>query len=127
RSPFGANQFFSLLLPMLLMISGFVLLLACSNVANLMLVRHVARRRELAIRISLGASRGRLVRQLLVESILLAFGGGIIAVAMTVWTSGSLMRFIPQTDFPIYLNITTDRTVLGAALLISLFTGILFG
>ena len=127
RSPFGANAFFSTLLPMLMSISGVVLLLACANVANLMLVRSVARRREIAIRMSLGASRWRLVRQLLVESLLLALAGGAIAMLITVWTSGSLMRFVPQTDFPISMTIQADRTVLVATLVISLFTGIIFG
>jgi predicted permease len=127
RSPFGANAFFSALLPMLMAISGFVLLLACANVANLMLVRSVTRRREIAIRMSLGASRWRLVRQFLVESVVLALAGGAIAMFATVWTSGSMMRFVPQTDFPIHLSIQADRTVLIAALVISLLTGIVFG
>ena len=127
RSPFGANVFFATLLPMLMAISGFVLLLACANVANLMLVRSVARRREIAIRMSLGASRWRLVRQLLVESVVLALAGGAIAMLATVWTSGSMMRFIPQTDFPIYLAVQADRAVLVAALVISLLTGTIFG
>jgi predicted permease len=127
RSPFGANAFFSTFLPLLMTISGFVLLLACANVANLMLVRSMARRREIAIRVSLGASRWRLVRQLLVESMVLAVAGGAIAMVMTVWTSGSMMSFVPPMDFPVYLSIQADRTVLGATLVISLLTGIIFG
>ena len=109
RSPFGANQFLSLLLPMLMTIAGLVLLLACANVANLMLVRSMARRRELAIRMSLGASRWRLVRQLLVESLVLAMAGGVIALLITFWTAGTFMKFLPPTDFPISLGIHVDR------------------
>jgi predicted permease len=127
RSPFGANLFFSTLLPMLMTIAGVVLLLACANVANLMLVRNIARRREMAIRMSLGASRWTLVRQLLIESLVLALAGGAIAMLMTVWTSGSMTRFVPQMDFPFYLSIQADRTVLAAAFVFSLLTGIVFG
>jgi predicted permease len=127
RSPFGANQFLSTLLPMLMTIAGLVLLLACANVANLMLVRSVARRREIAIRMSLGASRWRLVRQLLVESLALALAGGVVALLITFWTAGTFMKFIPATDFPISLGIRVDRAVLLATFVISVLTGVIFG
>jgi len=127
RSPFGANQFLSTLLPMLMSIAGLVLLLACANVANLMLVRSVARRREIAIRMSLGANRWRLVRQLLVESLVLALAGGVVALLITFWTAGTFMKFIPTTDFPISLGIRVDRAVLLATFVISVLTGVIFG
>jgi predicted permease len=127
RSPFGANQFLSTLLPMLMTIAGLVLLLACANVANLMLVRAVGRRREIAIRMSMGASRWRLVRQLLAESLVLAMAGGVVALVLTFWTAGTFMKFIPATDFPISLSIRADRAVLLATILISVLTGVIFG
>jgi len=128
RNPFGLNQFLSTLLPMLMSVAGLVLLLACANVANLMLVRSVGRRREIAIRMSLGASRWRLVRQLLVESLMLALAGGAVALLITFWTEGTLMKFMPVTeDIPLSLSIATDRTVLLATLVISVLTGVIFG
>ena len=127
RSPFGVNQMFSLLLPMLMSIAGLVLLLACANVANLMLVRSVGRRREMAIRMSLGASRWRLVRQLLVESLVLALAGGAAASVITIWTAGTLMKFLPVMDYPVSLSVRIDRTVLLAALGFSVLTGAIFG
>jgi predicted permease len=127
RNPFGLNYFLATLLPMLMTIAGLVLLLACANVANLMLVRAVGRRREIAIRISMGASRWRLVRQLLVESLMLALAGGAVALLITFWTTGTLMKFIPTADFPIWLNVQADRTVLLATLVISVLTGVIFG
>jgi putative ABC transport system permease protein len=128
RNPFGLNQFLSTLLPMLMSIAGLVLLLACANVANLMLVRSVGRRREIAIRMSLGASRWRLVRQLLVESLMLALAGGAVALLITFWTEGTLMKFMPVTeDIPLSLSIAADRTVLLTTLVISVLTGVIFG
>ena len=127
RNPFGLNFFLSTLLPILMSIAGMVLLLACANVANLMLVRSVGRRREIAIRMSLGASRWRLVRQLLVESLILALAGGAVALLITFWTEGTLMKFIPATDFPLSLKIGADRTVLLATLVISVLTAVIFG
>src|SRR5713226_9611174 len=127
RNPFGLNYFLSTLLPALMSIAGLVLLLACANVANLMLVRSVGRRREIAIRMSLGASRWRLVRQLLVESLMLALAGGAVAWLITLWTSGTIMKFLPAVDFPLSLPVRADRTVLLATMVISVLTGLIFG
>jgi predicted permease len=128
RNPFGLNFLLAALLPALMCIAGLVLLLACANVANLMLVRSVGRRREVAIRLSLGASRWRLVRQLLIESLILALAGGGVALLITIWTQGTLLKFMPVSeDIPLALRIGTDRTLLLAALVISVLTGVIFG
>jgi predicted permease len=127
RGPFGANAFLSTLLPMLLAISGVVLLLTCANVANLLLVRSVARRREIAIRLSMGASRRRLLQQLLIESLILSLAGGALAALLTLWTSGSFLLFVPPVDMPVSLSMHTDRSVLLATLVISIVTSVVFG
>jgi len=127
RAPDSANGYFYVLLPMLMGIAGIVLLLACANVANLLLVRSVSRRREIAIRLSIGASRWRVVRQLLVESVLLALAAGGVAMLITAWSAGTFSRFIPATDFPIALDVRADRTVLLVALIVSVITGVVFG
>lgn len=127
RAPWGANYYLRTILFLLMAISGVVLLLACANVANLLLVRSVSRRREMAIRLSIGATRSRLVRQLLAESLILAFCGGGIAMLFTLWTSPMLGGFIPPAQLPIVMNYHADSTVLYATLGISLLTGIIFG
>ena len=127
RAPWGANFYLKTILFILMMISGVVLLLACANVANLLLVRSVARRREMAIRLSIGATRWRLVRQLLAESLILAFCGGGIAMLVTLWTSNTFGDFIPPSNIPIYMNFHADSAVFYATLAISALTGIIFG
>jgi predicted permease len=128
RSPFGANVYMYKTLPMLLALAAVLLLLACANVANLLLVRSVARRREVALRLSLGANRWRLVRQLLVESLQLALLGGGVALLLTEWTAGTFAAFFPPTaNVPLSINGHADRTVLAVTILISILTAMIFG
>jgi predicted permease len=100
RSPFGANVYFYATLPLLLGLAAMLLLLACANVANLLLVRSITRRREIAIRLSIGASRWRLVRELMVESLLLGLAGGAVALLLTTWAGGDVRRFHSYHDSP---------------------------
>jgi len=127
RAPNGANGFFSRLLPVLLGLAGVVLLLTCFNLANLLLVRSASRQKELAIRLSLGASRQRLVRQLLIESLVLSLAGGILALLATVWTSHSFMNLAPVSNLPVWLSVNVDRRVVIATMLIAVVTAVLFG
>ena len=105
---------------------GFVLLIACANVANLLLARAVAREAELAVRSALGARRGRLVRQLLTESIVLGAAGGLAGLIIAFWGSDLLVSLQPE-GIPRLNEIAVDRTVMLFTAGISLFTGIVFG
>jgi predicted permease len=127
RSPFGANVYLYATLPLLLGLAALLLLLACANVANLLLVRSIARRREIAIRLSIGASRSRLVRQLMSESLLLGLAGGALAVFITTWTAGTFTAFVPTTALPLSMNGYTDPTVVVVTLTISILTAVVFG
>jgi len=128
RSPFGANVYLYKSLPMLLALAAALLVLACANVANLLLVRSVARRRELALRLSLGANRWRLVRQLVVETLLLGLAGGGAAVALTTWTAGTFAAFFPPTaNIPLALNCRVDARVFLVTVAVSVLSALAFG
>jgi predicted permease len=98
RSPFGANGYMAATLPILLAIAGVVLLLTCANVATLTLVRFVARRREIAIRQSLGAQRVQLLRQMVLEGVILSAAAGGVALFLTSLTAKTFARFIPANS-----------------------------
>jgi predicted permease len=127
RSPFGANVYLASSLPLLLGMAFVVLVLACANVANLLLVRAIGRRREIAVRLSLGASRWHLMRQMLVESLLLALAGGALAVLLTAWTAGIMGQFFPPTSYPLSFNGDLDGITLLAALVFSIVTSVMAG
>lgn len=119
-----------LLLPVmatLMAVVGVVLLIACANLAGLLLARAAGRQREVAVRLAIGASRGRLVRQFLIESLLLAIGGGAAGVMMTYWTSGMLQAFIPPTPFPVAFNASVSPSVIAFSIAITCVTAVVFG
>src|SRR5262249_5316942 len=110
----------------LLLTTGLVLLVACANVANLSLARTFSRTRELALRTALGAARGRIIRQLLTESTMVAVAGGVLGILLAMTTSGLLAAFA-RLFTPRAVDASIDGTVLLFAMILSVLTGLGFG
>jgi predicted permease len=120
------NDFSTGLIVLMCMV-GLVLLIACANVANLLIARAFMRQKELAVRLSLGASRARLVRQMLVESGVLSALGGIAGIALAVALTRTLLALVPTNGQPLSISARPDLRILGFAVLLTASTGIIFG
>jgi predicted permease len=114
-------------LVVLMCMVGLVLLIACANVANLLIARGFMRQKEVALRLSLGASRGQLVTQLLIESLLLASFGAILGLALAFWLTQGLLAFVPQESAPLLLSARPDLRVLAFTAFLSVATAVVFG
>jgi predicted permease len=123
----GLRNDFSTALVVLMCMVGLVLLIACANVASLLIARGLMRQREIAVRLSLGASRGRLVRQLLAESLVLSTLGAVAGVALSVGLTRVLLSLVPTDGRPLLVQWWPDLRILAFTLLLTLVTGVVFG
>jgi predicted permease len=123
----GLRNDFSTGLVVLMCMVGLVLLIACANVANLLIARGFMRQKEIAVRLSLGSSRGRLVRQLLVESLLLSAIGGIVGLAIAFMLTRGLLSLVPSQGRPLLITAYPDPRILAFTFGLTLATGIVFG
>jgi predicted permease len=120
------NQFSTALVVLMSMV-GLVLLIACANVANLLIARGFMRQKEIAVRLSLGASRARLVRQLLVESLALSVIGGVFGVLLAIGLTRGLLALVPSEGSPLLIRAEPDIRVLAFTLCVTFVTGVIFG
>lgn len=120
------EQFRTALVVLMCMV-GLVLVIACFNVANLLIARAVARRKEIAVRLAMGAARGQLLRQLLIESVFLSLAGGVLGLLLAVWTTRALINLLPVGDSRMMLSATPDYRILAFTFILASLTGILFG
>ena len=127
KAPYGTQPIFGIVLHLLMAVSVGVLLIVAANVANLLLARATGRQKEIAIRLAIGASRVRLVRQLLTESLLLSLLGGILGVLLTFWAVDLLSGWVPHTYLPISVGCTVNFQTLAFAMAMTLVTGVVFG
>ncbi len=123
----GLRNSFSKALIVLMCMVGLVLLIACANVANLLIARAFARQKEIAVRLSMGATRGQLIRQLLVESLLLSFAGGVAGIALAVAMTRGLLALVPSEGNPLLIQPEPDLRILGFTFGLTMLTGVLFG
>jgi len=118
---------FSTALIVLMSMVGLVLLIACGNVANLLIARAFARQKEIAVRLSIGASRAQLIRQLLVESLLLSFAGGVAGVVLAAAMTRGLIALVPAENNPLLIQPLPDARILLFTLGVTCVTGLIFG